>query len=117
MGDTSTAIKFHERHLQLAIETEDKNRLQQANQQLVESYRRYAEEHEKKNDNAAAVKLYRKCLTSAVDARDLKSEGMATYRLVRVCAPREGLTSLVDFVQPSMNTIFYTGNCLFCRQR
>lgn len=48
MGDTATAIRFHERHLQLAIETEDKMRLQRANQQLVQSYRRYAEEYEKK---------------------------------------------------------------------
>lgn len=99
MGDTSTAIKFHERHLQLAIETEDKKRLQQANQQLVESYRRYAEEHEKKKDNETAVKLYKKCLTAAVDARDLKSEGMATYRLGIACGAVNDKTASIEYHQ------------------
>lgn len=99
MGDTSTAIKFHERHLQLAIETEDKKRLQQANKELVESYRRYAEEHEKKGDNEKAVVLYKKCLTAAVDARDLRSEGMATYRLGVACGAINDKTASIEYHQ------------------
>lgn len=74
MGDTATAIKFHERHLQLAIELENETRLQAANHQLVEAYRKFAEEHERKNDNNGAVALYKKCLTAAADAGDLRSE-------------------------------------------
>ena len=85
MGDTASAIKFHERHLQLAIELENETRLQAANHQLVEAYRRYAEEHERKSDNDGAVALYKKCLTAASDASDLRSEGLATYRLGVAC--------------------------------
>lgn len=99
MGDTSTAIKFHERHLQLAIETEDKKRLQQANKELVQSYRRYAEEFEKKGDNEKAVVLYKKCLTAAVDARDLRSEGMATYRLGVACGAIDDKTASIEYHQ------------------
>lgn len=85
MGDTATAIKFHERHLQLAIELENETRLQAANHQLVEAYRRNAEEQERKNDNEGAIALYKKCLTAASDANDLRSEGLATYRLGVAC--------------------------------
>lgn len=68
MGDTATAIQFHERHLQLATEMDDDDRLRAANHQLVEAYRRFAEEFEKKdatNSAAMAVTYYKKMLHAA----------------------------------------------------
>jgi len=86
MGDTAAAIRFHEKHRSLAEAMGAKQRLQTANQQLVEAYRRYAEEHERKEDHATAVLLYKRCLQAAQDAGDLRSEGLATYRLGVACA-------------------------------
>lgn len=99
MGDTATAIKFHERHLQLAIELENETRLQAANHQLVEAYRRFAEEHERNGDNDGAVSLYKKCLTAASDAKDLRSEGLATYRLGVACGAAGDKTASIEYHQ------------------
>lgn len=99
MGDTATAISFHEKHLQIASELEDDERLQAANHQLMEAYRRFAEEHEKKLDNESAVVLYKKCLTAAADANDLRSEGLATYRLGVACSAVNDTTAAIEYHQ------------------
>lgn len=99
MGDTGTAITFHEKHLQLASEMDNDERLQAANHQLVEAYRRFAEEHERKNDNETAVSLYKKCLKAAADANDLRSEGLATYRLGVACASVGDKAASIEYHQ------------------
>ena len=84
MGQTKLAIQFHERHLQIALELDDPARLEQANLQLVEAYFKFAQEFEAKSgpENARrAVVFYRKCVEAAAEARQLKEEGTATYRL------------------------------------
>jgi tetratricopeptide (TPR) repeat protein len=86
MGDTAAAIRFHEKHKELAESMGASSRMHTANQQLVEAYRRYAEEHERKDDHQTAVLLYKRCLAAAQDAADLRSEGLATYRLGVACA-------------------------------
>ena len=48
--------------------------------------RRFAEEHEKRDDNAGAVELYRKCLSAAAASKDLRAEGLATFRLGQASA-------------------------------
>lgn len=53
----------------------------------------------KKNENETAAALYKKCLTAAVDARDLKSEGMATYRLGIVCGAIKDTTASIEYHQ------------------
>jgi tetratricopeptide (TPR) repeat protein len=99
MGDTSTAISFHEKHLEIASEMEDDERLQAANHQLVEAYRRFAEEHERKQDHDQAVAYYKKCLTAAADANDLRSEGLATYRLGVACSAVQDKTASIEYHQ------------------
>eukprot|EP00462_Mataza_sp_D1_P001185 CAMPEP_0175088464 /NCGR_PEP_ID=MMETSP0086_2-20121207/263_1 /TAXON_ID=136419 /ORGANISM="Unknown Unknown, Strain D1" /LENGTH=417 /DNA_ID=CAMNT_0016360901 /DNA_START=45 /DNA_END=1298 /DNA_ORIENTATION=+ len=99
MGDIAAAIKFHERHLQLATEMGDEDRLQAANHQLVEAYRRYAEDHEKKSDDKEAVSLYKKCLTAAANAHDLRSEGLATYRLGLACSASGDKEASIEYHQ------------------
>jgi len=99
MGDTATAISFHEKHLQIASELEDDERLQAANHQLLEAYRRFAEEFERKLDNASAVIYYKKCLTAAADANDLRSEGLATYRLGVACSATGDKTASIEYTQ------------------
>ena len=81
MGDVASAIRFHERHLKIAVELGDEERLNTANRQLLEVYKRRAEELEKKNDHTSAVELYKKCLQASKDAGDLRAEGVACYRL------------------------------------
>jgi hypothetical protein len=56
---------------------------------LMEVYRRYAEEFERKADTAGnremAASYYEKCQQAAAACGELRSEGAATYRL-GVCA-------------------------------
>jgi len=99
MGDTAAAIRFHEKHRALAESMGAAQRLHTANQQLVEAYRRYAEEHERKEDHATAVLLYKRCLVAAQDANDLRSEGLATYRLGVACAALGDKNESIDFQQ------------------
>jgi tetratricopeptide (TPR) repeat protein len=65
----------------------------------VEAYRQYAEDHEKKSDDQEAVSLYKKCLTAAADAHDLRSEGLATYRLGLACAASGDKTASIEYHQ------------------
>lgn len=112
MGDLAAAIKFHERHLQLATEMADEERLQAANHQLVEAYRRFAEVHEKKSDDSEAVALYKKCLTAAADAKDLRSEGLATYRLGLACAASGDKTASIEYQQRYLDICKRTSDML-----
>lgn len=99
MGDTAAAIRFHEKHLELARALGSGPRVQTANQQLVEAYRRYAEEHERKDDSHTAVLLYKRCLAAAQEAGDLRSEGLATYRLGVACANLGDRNESIEYQQ------------------
>ena len=99
MGDTAAAIRFHEAHKELAVRMGAEARIHTANQQLVEAYRRYAEEHERREEHATAVLLYKRCLQAAQDANDLRSEGLATYRLGVACAARGDRNESIEFQQ------------------
>jgi hypothetical protein len=99
MGDTAAAIRFHEKHKEIAQSMGAQTRLQTANGQLVEAYRRYAEEHERKDDNATAVLLYKRCLAAAQESNDLRSEGLATYRLGVACAAMGEKNESIEFQQ------------------
>lgn len=99
MGDVPTAILFHERHLRIATEMDDADRFQAANHQLVEAYRRYAEIHETREHHTQAVDYYKKCLIAASDAKDLRAEGVATYRLGVACANLGDLPQSIEFQQ------------------
>lgn len=81
MGDIQQAILFHERHLEIARRMGAQSRILLANQQLVEAYRRFAEEHARREDWLGAVTYYKKCQESSVHCNDVRSEGLATYRL------------------------------------
>lgn len=99
MGDTAAAIRFHEKHKEIASAMGAQSRIQTANQQLVEAYRRYAEEHERKDDNATAVLLYKRCLAAAQESNDLRSEGLATYRLGVACAAMGDKNDSIEYQQ------------------
>lgn len=99
MGDTAAAIRFHEKHRALAQAMGAESRLHTANQQLVEAYRRYAEEHEGRDDHQTAVLLYKRCLQAAQEAQDLRSEGLATYRLGVACAALGDKNASIEYQQ------------------
>eukprot|EP00455_Lapot_gusevi_P021662 TRINITY_DN22686_c0_g1_i1.p1 TRINITY_DN22686_c0_g1~~TRINITY_DN22686_c0_g1_i1.p1 ORF type:complete len:485 (+),score=39.57 TRINITY_DN22686_c0_g1_i1:70-1524(+) len=81
LGETLKAIKFHERHLAIAEHVGDDTAKELANRHLMDVYRCYAEEFEKKNDHRQSVLYYKKCLDSATVVDDLKAEGLAHYKL------------------------------------
>lgn len=97
MGDMITAIRFHEKHLQIARHMQEHERSILANKQLVDTYRRYAERFETKGDYTSAVEYYKKCLQSAADIQDLRSEGAATYRLGLTCRAMNDKTTAVKW--------------------
>lgn len=112
MGDISTAIKFHEKHANLAHKLQDLSRIQQANHQLIEAYRRFAEEYERKDDYQNAVIYYKKCLGAAIEGNDIRSEGLATYRLGVTCAALGDRNQSIEFQQRYLNICKKTGDQL-----
>lgn len=117
MGDTAAAIRFHEKHKEIAQAMGAQSRIQTANQQLVEAYRRYAEEHERKDDNATAVLLYKRCLAAAQESNDLRSEGLATYRLGVACAAMGEKNESIEFQQKYLHICKRIGDQLGTARR
>jgi tetratricopeptide (TPR) repeat protein len=112
MGDTAAAIKFHERHLELALGLGHEERLKDAFHQLVQSYRRYAEEYERKGDHADALELYKKCLEAASNSGHLESQGLATYRLGIVSGALGERSSSVQYHQRYHEICQETGDAI-----
>jgi tetratricopeptide (TPR) repeat protein len=86
LGDLPLATRFHERHLQIALQMLDDERIIYANKQLCDVYRRHAEQALEKNDVAAAVERFHKCLKCAIDSGDSRVEGTVTHQLGAACA-------------------------------
>lgn len=86
LGDLPLAIRFHERHLALALQMNDDERVVYANKQLCDVGQRHADATMARGDAAAAVELYHKCLKSAFDSGDAKVEGVITHKLGVACA-------------------------------
>ena len=78
-------------------------RQREANRDLVSVYLRYAEQHESRSLHSSAVLLYKKCLSSAVSCGDLRSEGIATYRLGMACAASGDRSQSIDYQQRYLN--------------
>mmetsp|Transcript_40527 Transcript_40527/g.49152 ORF Transcript_40527/g.49152 Transcript_40527/m.49152 type:complete len:413 (+) Transcript_40527:156-1394(+) len=81
LADTGEAIKFHERHLELAKATGIESEIIAANQNLVQVYKRQAEELEGSGNIDGSIEFYRKMMSVAQSAHELASEGLANYRI------------------------------------
>mmetsp|Transcript_42196 Transcript_42196/g.112619 ORF Transcript_42196/g.112619 Transcript_42196/m.112619 type:complete len:102 (-) Transcript_42196:11-316(-) len=81
MNDVNSAIKFHERHLELATDGEVPSEENVAAKELIKVYKKVAGTKEGANDHEEAVRYYQKCLEAARLAQEKRSEGMACYRL------------------------------------
>jgi len=86
LGNSNLVLDYLERHLRLARQCEDSDRVVTASRHLLDAYRRFAEEYERKEDFTAAVKLYQKMVETAEQVHDTHTQGIATYRLGVTCA-------------------------------
>ncbi len=62
MGEMGLAARFHEKHLQISQQMGEEDRIIYANRQLLDVYRRYAEQFEERNDIVSAIEYYDKCM-------------------------------------------------------
>ncbi len=81
MGDSLSAVQFHERHMQLAREKNVYREMESAAKELVNVYRKHAEEKEADGAYNEAVEFYSKGLEASRASRDRAAEGTACYRL------------------------------------
>eukprot|EP00217_Crustomastix_stigmatica_P011837 CAMPEP_0183797340 /NCGR_PEP_ID=MMETSP0803_2-20130417/15412_1 /TAXON_ID=195967 /ORGANISM="Crustomastix stigmata, Strain CCMP3273" /LENGTH=410 /DNA_ID=CAMNT_0026042009 /DNA_START=52 /DNA_END=1284 /DNA_ORIENTATION=- len=81
VGDTEKAAEYHEKHHALALQCGDDDALSTAQQNLVQVYRRRADELEEAGELGAAVSSLDKCLAVAKQSTDTTAEGLANYRL------------------------------------
>jgi len=95
MGNVALAARFHEKHLQLALQMQDEERVLFANKRLLDVYRRFAEQYEENGDIVTAIEYYKKFLQCAVDCHDSASERMAVYRLGLSYAASDNLSQAV----------------------
>lgn len=84
LGNVQGAIRYHERHLEIAKEREDAIEQRQAHTQLVNVYRRHAEQLEAEGNYNDAAELHMRCLLSAQACGNRLAEGLANYRTGRV---------------------------------
>jgi tetratricopeptide (TPR) repeat protein len=83
INNTTNAITYHERHLDLAKEVANEAEGKIANTELVKVYRKAAEEYESDSDYKQAIAFHEKCLKSSQHSDDRASEGLANYRIGR----------------------------------
>jgi tetratricopeptide (TPR) repeat protein len=83
ISNTSNAIAYHERHLDLAREVVNSEEELIANTELVKVYRKRAEDLEKDESYRQAISYHEKCLSASQEAHDRASEGLAGYRIGR----------------------------------
>lgn len=110
MGNIAKGIEYHERHLEIAKLLGEAERLRTANRQLVEVYSRWADEHERKEDHAGAVELFKKCLQAAHAAGDVKAEGQATYKLGIALATMGDRQTSIEYQQRYYEVCKRTGD-------
>jgi len=80
------AVECHEKHLSIAHSTavggtEAQEQQELARQQLKKAYFSYALQLETAGQVAQAAELFTKCIATAKTVRDVKVEGLASYRL------------------------------------
>jgi len=81
MNNIESAIKFHLKHVAIASEEGETEDVVVARQNLVNVFRRSAQEKEEAGDYTGAVDLYQQCLKIASEANDTENEGKVLYRL------------------------------------
>mmetsp|Transcript_62110 Transcript_62110/g.196420 ORF Transcript_62110/g.196420 Transcript_62110/m.196420 type:complete len:441 (-) Transcript_62110:490-1812(-) len=83
-GDLQTAMAYHEMHLGLARDeggAEMEADVHTANRNLVQAYRRYAEEQERLGDIPKSIEFLEMCMARAESGDDKGALGMANHRL------------------------------------
>eukprot|EP00164_Ancoracysta_twista_P004519 GFYU01006099.1.p1 GENE.GFYU01006099.1~~GFYU01006099.1.p1 ORF type:complete len:447 (-),score=120.06 GFYU01006099.1:212-1552(-) len=80
-SDIEAAIRYHERHLELATNVGEQEGVSTAHDHLVVVYRAHATELSEARDFANALTYYEKCLESARACGEKVAEGYAYYHM------------------------------------
>ena len=103
LGNVQGAIRYHERHLEIATGQEDAIEQRKAHTQLVIVYRKQAEVLESEGQFNEAAELHMRCLLSAQACGDRLAEGLANYRTGRVHVllqePQKAVPYLTNYVR------------------
>ena len=103
LGNVQGAIRYHERHLEIATAQEDPVEKRNAHTQLVNVYRKHAEVLESESQFNEAAELHMRCLLSAQQCGDRLAEGLANYRTGRVHVllqePQQAVPYLENYVR------------------
>ncbi|CAM9815416.1 unnamed protein product, partial [Pylaiella littoralis] len=99
MGDVVTATNFHERHQELAVAVDVPEEQKEANESLINVYRKFAEERESEGYYEGSIEYWAKSLEAARSAGDQNALGQACYRLGKAYTELDDPTRAVNYLE------------------